>query len=136
MVCLVDPDGIVSRSQKKILETQSNFYKQLYTSDAKIEFTFVNDSNIKLTEDEKVEMDKPITLEELTKALRKIKLNCTPGCDGLSTNLYLAVWDELGLLLLNALNHAFEIACLHLSTRRGIINLIPKKDRDPIFVKN
>ena len=31
---------------------------------------------------------------------------------------------------------AFEKGQLHLSARQGIINLIPKKGRDPIYLKN
>ena len=60
----------------------------------------------------------------------------TPGCDGLTPKIYLVLWEQIGKISLDALNHAYETGKLHLFGRRGIISLIPKKVKDNRFLKN
>ena len=45
-------------------------------------------------------------------------------------------WDKIGTIVLNAFNYATEHKILHLSACRGVISLIPKKDRDVLHLKN
>ena len=40
------------------------------------------------------------------------------------------------LLLVSALNYAFESGCLSITQRRGVIKLIPKKDAELYYIKN
>ncbi len=51
----------------------------------------------------------------------------TPGCDGLPVEFYKVFWNKIKKPLHEALMYAGE---LHISARRGIITLIPKKDKD------
>ena len=60
----------------------------------------------------------------------------TPGSDGLPAEFYKTFWKELSLLLINALNFAYDTETLLITQRRGIIKFIPKKDSDPHFIKN
>eukprot|EP00061_Rhincodon_typus_P006906 g28021.t1 len=45
-------------------------------------------------------LGKPLSLEDLTKALDSFKKNKTPGSDGLPAKFYLALWDLIGQVLL------------------------------------
>ena len=54
-MCVVMSDGTISKHQKDILKAQSESYfkKKLYTADVNIQFTFLNNSDKKLSEEEK-----------------------------------------------------------------------------------
>ena len=54
----------------------------------------------------------------------------SPGSDGLSAEFYLAFWESLGQDLVESQNYAFECGELTISQRRGIITLIPMKNKD------
>ena len=74
----------------------------------------------------KKNIDRPISIEELRKAVNDLNKNSSPGIDGLSTNFYLIFYDELKDIL-----YDFYIECLrqgHLgeNTSLGLISLIHK----------
>ena len=58
------------------------------------------------------------------------------GSDGLPAEFYKTFWKELPSLLINALNFAYDTGTLSITQRRIIIELIPKKDSEPHFIKN
>ena len=89
-----------------------------------------------LTDQEKETADRPLTLDELTTAVRSLKRNKTLDADGLSPEVACALWNIIGSVLLRAFNYSLEEKLLYLSSRRGIISLIPKKDRDGKLIKN
>ena len=136
MYVLIREDGSISKNQKEILKMHSEFCKKLYTADLDIQFTFVNKYGIKLTNGEGDELDRPLTLEELSMAVKGMQKSKTPGCDGLPMEILVRLWHKIGELLLNVFNFTFEKGLLHLSARRGIISLIPKKGRDEKYFKN
>ena len=79
ITCIILSDGSISRNQKKILHEQARFYKKLYSSDTEINFTFIKESQVKLSEDEKLDIDRLITLEELTVSLKSLRSGQTVG---------------------------------------------------------
>ena len=91
---------------------------------------------LKLSQDERNYLDRDITFEEFTNALKRLKKGQTPGCDRLSPELLLSIWDVIDHMVYNAIIYACEIGHLHLSARRGIITLIPKKELDTAFLKS
>ena len=60
----------------------------------------------------------------------------SPGTDGLPCEFYMVFWEDIGETLTSAFNFSYEICNLTISQRRGIVKLIPKKDSDPILIKN
>lgn len=60
----------------------------------------------------------------------------TPEIDGLPDEFYKTFWDDLAPCLIASLNYAYEAGTLSVSQRRRVINLIPKKDANPHFIKN
>ena len=69
-------------------------------------------------------------------SLKQLKQNKMPGCDGLNPGIFIVLWEYVGPILLEAVQYALQIGDLHLSAQRGIICVIPKKGRDPLFLKN
>ena len=60
----------------------------------------------------------------------------TPGTDGLPCEFDKVFWNDLGEILIKALNYSHVSGKLPISQRRGIIKLIPKKDADLTSIKN
>ena len=60
----------------------------------------------------------------------------TPYCDGLPDEFYKAYLDKLSNIFIKVYKAAKEQGQLNRSVWRGIISLIPKNERDPLYVKN
>ena len=62
--------------------------------------------------------------------------NKTTGLDGLPIEIYKTFHSRIGVIVFRALKYHIEQGMLSRSMRRGLLVLIPKKDRDPNFLKN
>ena len=127
---------------EEILKEIKNFYKGLYTTQFTQDNTYErhrpNLDHIglnKLSEQEKQLLEGPITLEELTKALKSFENNKTPGCDGLTKEFYMTFWHDLAPVLLETLNYCTQRQLMTNSQRRGVITLI-HKDKDRTNIAN
>ena len=129
-------DNTVTREEKKILREQRKFYKKLYTENPDVIFNFVNESGIQHSEEEKGDLEAPFTFEEFTQSLRGLARGKTPGNDGLTMDFYIIMWKQVGKPLWEAVLESHKEGKLYLSARRGVISLIPKKNRDPLYIKN
>jgi len=69
-------------------------------------------------------------------SLKQMAKGKSPGLDGLLVEFYLVFWERLGQELVDSLNHAFECRELTISEGRGIITLIPKKNKDKMLLDN
>ena len=122
---------------KLIIEEQKMFHKHLYTSKLnntntihKVTNSFIQENDFpKLSDTDKINCDIPITIAECGKALQMLPNNKSPGSDGFTTNFYKFFWKDIKDLLFNSFESSFE---KKLSTfqRMGILNLLPKKDKD------
>ncbi|KAL9968540.1 hypothetical protein ACROYT_G020647 [Oculina patagonica] len=137
------PNDSVITNQFDILEEQSKFYKSLYTSQhaenvkKPEEGVFFNPSNISaLSDHEQALCEGLITENEAFKALKEFAAAKTPGTDGLSTEFLKFFWPELKSLIVESFNYAFLNGSLSISQRRGIISLIPKKNKDKTILEN
>ena len=90
----------------------------------------------KISENEKVKMEGLLSLDELTKYLKKTKNNVSPGSSGFSNEFFKFFWIDLKLFVMNALNFGYEMGMLSVTQRLGIVTLIPKGDKDKTFLKN
>ena len=129
-------DNTVTRDQRKILLEQAKFYRKLYSKDHGIFFKLSNDTTQKLDAAQKKELEEDVSVDELGKALKQMKPNKTPGCDGLPCEFYKVFWLKLKDIMWQAIHKSKERGYLYRSARRGVISLIPKKDKDPMNIKN
>ena len=53
----------------------------------------------------------------------------SPGSDGLTSEFYKCFWDEVGDDNMQSINNAFDKGELSICQKRGIITLLPKKDK-------
>ena len=59
-----------------------------------------------------------------------------PGTDGIPAEFYKVFWDDVSPFLVAALNLSFTQGHLSISQRRGLITLMPKKDKPLQHLKN
>ncbi len=57
---------------------------------------------------DKESLEAPLSLEELHVSLKSLQKGKSPGLDGLPPELYLEIWDLVGILMLNSFNFAIE----------------------------
>ena len=65
-----------------------------------------------------------------------MKMNKTPGFDGLPIEFYITLWPDINELLINYFNFSLQNGLMTASQRNGIITLLPKADKDPLLIKN
>ena len=62
--------------------------------------------------------------------------NKRPGNDGLRVEFYKVFWNHVRPFLLNALNCSYTNGHLSITPRRGLITLVPEKNKPANFLKN
>ena len=99
--------------------------------------SFFNLENITpLSEDEKLSCEGAVGENECFIALKEFKNDKTPGTDGLSAEFCKFFWPEVCTEMIGSFNYAFQSGALSISQKRGIISLIPKKDKDKTILEN
>jgi hypothetical protein len=139
---ITDLDGNKITSQAGIINYITEFYKDLYSkeehevdkvSSDKVEEFFKNCP--KLSVNDKEFMDSPITLEELTAALKSCK-NSTPGPDGISYDFYKKFWPQWGNIILESWNYSLKVGKLPESNLTSAITLLPKEGKNLELIAN
>ena len=122
---------------KNILSIQDDYYKKLYTSNnSNISPEYLKDLTLpQLSECDKKILEKDITRGEIRKVLWTMKHNKVPGNDGLPPEFYKHFWDTIGTLVENTIFEAVEKG-FPIDTRRGIISLMEKPNKDLLELKN
>ena len=120
----------IETNGKKILKQVHKFYSRLYESvnigDDVIDEYLESIQNTTLTDDDANLCEGDINENELTLALKNMKLNKAPGADGLTTEFYREFWNDIKIILVKNFNESFHKGKLGYSQRKGIITLIFK----------
>ena len=137
----MNAEGCSSEDPKIILSEMRNFYQQLYTSQGQTSTAcssnFFNSESLPRLDNTKQNLcEGLITEAECLSTLKIFQRIKTHGTDGLPAEFYLCFWDEISNPLIDCLNHGALLGELSISQRQGIISLIPKKNKDPLILKN
>ena len=127
-------NGLIVQDSTKILHELGNFYQSLYGTDNEndTKHTFFPKMPSLTTYDQS-KCDGDLTESECLKSLKTMKLNKSPGPDGLTTEFYLEFWPEIGPKLVRMLNYAKTQGELPISQRRAIITLLHKQGKERII---
>lgn len=128
---LVDPGDILEYEKVHF----QNRYKVSVASPNEPDIFSSTDSG-RLDELDCTFLDEPILREELDRALSTMKNGRSPGSDGIVVEFYKKFWHLLGDWFTESLQCAMEKGCLSVEQYRGVITLIPKKDKDRRYIKN
>ena len=133
---LITEDGQEVKIQSEIIKEQEKFYKKLYSEDDDVSFSMQNTFGVKVSEDIKQQQELDITQEELELAIKGMNNNKTPGSDGIPVDFYKVFWVKLKDAYYDMVKESYENLSLHQTARQGILNLIPKADKDTRYIKN
>ena len=121
----------------------TRFYQELYTSktkasqgDAYDNTFFFEDNDCYLNDIEREQCEGLLTAAECLESLKTMESNKTPGTDGIPADFYKVFWNDIKPFFLASINASFEKGLLSISQRRGLITLIPKKDKPKCSIKN
>ena len=98
---------------------------------------FFPDGNILILNEQKQKhCEGLLTASECLESLKSMESNKSPGSDGLPAEFYKVFGNDINQYLLNALNSAYTKGLLSITQRRGLITLIPKKNKPTNLLKN
>ena len=98
--------------------------------------TFFTADIPKLSKESQEICEGKISVEECFNVLKAMKLNKSPGNDGLTVEFYLTFWPYIGGILVEVFNESYERGDLSTSQKQGVITLIEKDGKDPRYIKN
>ena len=75
-------------------------------------------------------------MADLEAAIKTMSNGKTPGSDGIPVDFYKVFWVEIKQIFVEAMYYCYSKDLLHTSAREGILNLIPKTNKDTRYVKN
>ena len=120
----------------EILKLQHNFYQELYKHDDMVVFEINDPPPNVISEEMSNSMAEKISKEEVATAVKLLKNQKCPGPDGIPVDFYKVFWSKIAELFFQVIEDCKEDKEMHQSATRGILNLIPKKDRDTRILKN
>ena len=131
-------DGVLRTDAQGLLEVATEFYKRLFGEQAveeEIGERFLGMLDARVPEAVRAVLELPISLEELTAALKGLKSGKVPGMDGIPKEFYEEFWDILGPDLLLVFQSVLEEGRLSPTMREGVVSLLFKKG-DPEALEN
>ena len=130
---LKDGDTIISTQAE--LETHIlSFYEQLYTRDDTVEadeaareecFRTLKPT---VTEEHNQELLRPLTMEEVTEAVKQLPAGKAPGVDTIPAEFYQGMWGDIGADIFNFVSEVIQQAHIAEELNISKIALLPKSD--------
>jgi len=97
---------------------------------------FFGQEHATLGDIDKQKFEGPLSEKECLEALKTMEPGKSPGTDGLPAEFYKVFWKDVASFLIRCFNKRHQKGKLALTQRRGIISLIPKKDKPIQELKN
>ena len=121
---------------QEILNEQRKFYEKLYKKDDKAKFQITEIAGQKIRNEDNEMINSPFTKNEFRSAVKSLKKERCPGNQGLNAEFYQFFWSKIENLFYETFTFALETGEMTLSARRGVIALIPKRSKNPNFLKH
>lgn len=126
----------IIRDPKRILQEEKLFYQKLYSKQTPGHWQYKNSSAHTIKKEDHDKLEEELNDIELSNSLAGMPNNKTPGSDGLTTDFYKTFWIHLKLFYGEVVRFLLKRERLHKSATRGIISLLPKKDKDLLELSN
>ena len=131
--------------KNEILKAEHDFYNKLYSENLDIKSQTYNEAvnyftkditYNKVSDEDKLMLDQPITEDEILQCVKNLKKSKSPGSDGFTSEFYQFFWIDIKKNLFECIQYALLKGELTIEQKRGILTLIPKKDKNRLFLKN
>ena len=134
-------DDIEYTKTNEVLNCQKQFYEKLYDNVNEIdEYTpienIIGENDTKLSEAEAQKIEGEMTYVELTKALKNMKNEKSPGLDGFTVEFFKFFWIDIGVFVLRSINYGYRTGSLSVTQKQGIITCLPKPNKCRYNLKN
>ena len=134
-------DGNITEDPQGILDMQKHFYSNLYNDNSDISNEGENELFREITipqmsNRDKLKCEDELSESEILKSVKAMKSGKSPGTCGLTSEFYKFFWTDIKGILLSSINYNLRNGKLSIEQRRGILTLIPKKDKDRLYLKN
>ena len=134
-------DETIIKNETQVLDAIENYFNDLYTSACSArqdEYdSFIQELRLaKLSDEERDELEGPLTYDECKQILETFQNDKSPGEDGFTVEFYNFFFELLGHNLVESFNEAYEANELSISQRRCIITLTPKGGGSPLDLSN
>ena len=144
LISQLEIDNKIVRDDKLILKHEKDFFNKILSQNIPLDENFdknckefTQSKNIpKITTDERDQCESSILECEILAGLKGLKNGKSPGSDGFSAEFYKFFWNDIKTPLIKCILYSIENGELSIEQRRGIITLIPKKDKNRLFLKN
>jgi hypothetical protein len=143
---LISHDGRTLTDSDDILKEEQHYFSRVYSTQKpslsikeirRLKKVFLENPDItKLSDDDKIHCEGVLSLQECSRSLKEFKNNKSPGSDGLTAEFYKFFWKNISEFVVDSLNFAFDNNKLSADQQRGLITLVPKKDKDRCILKN
>ena len=133
-ITLMIEEGRHLTEQKDIETHILNFYQQLYKADDQVEnnnlaredcFTFLQ---TKVTPEHNLELLKPLTMDEVSEAVKQLPAGKAPGIDAIPAEFYQELWDDIDQDIFNFVLEATSQASISEELNVSKIALLPKTE--------
>ena len=126
---LENASGRKIQGSQAILNECFTFYNQLYTKpphtahdSPRLQDIFLKHIPVgKMSLDHFQQLDQELTVQELYVALTKMKLDVSPGEDGLTVEFYWRFWPIIANMVFQSLQQAQRLQCMSPSQCRGLL---------------
>ena len=107
-------DGTIVTEHDDIVKETKYFYEHLYKQEEQIndvnleEIIQEQESIPKLTEEQCKSLEGKISKDEVLSTLKRMKNGASPGSDGFTVEFFKFFWNDMGTLLVCAINKSFR----------------------------
>ena len=133
---MISEEGEEIQDPVKILKEQRKFYQELYDVEEDVNFTLTNTYGLYVPQEIVKNQDLQLSIEDLQEAIKGMNNDKTPGVDGIPVDFYKVFWKDIKECFYQMVMDSHESGSLHNTARQGILNLIPKAQKDSRYVKN
>ena len=90
----------------------------------------------RLSPDQREKLEVQISEAEVSKYLRGMRNNVAPGSSGYTGNFYKFFWKNFKNRIMRAIHRSKEVNSLSVTQKIGIVQIIPKADKDIRLLTN
>ena len=144
LIAQLSINDVIITDDKEILKHEKDFYNKLLGHDIPLDGQFhincerfTKLENIpKITDHDRNYCETSILESEILASIKALKNGKSPGSDGFTAEFYKFFWNDIKQALMKSILYSIQHGELSTEQKRGIITLIPKKDKNRIFLKN
>ena len=135
-----DGDNLLT-SQSDLQEHILKFYEKLYTRDEEVEdnlnaredcLRFLQPT---VTDEHNAELLQPLTLEEVSEAMKQVPAGKSPGIDSIPAEFYHELWEDIEMDIFNFVSESISQCCISEELNVSKIALLPKSE-DRLRIQN